>query len=90
MILHPDGRVEGTAEELIMWSELQSKKEEEENRKKFASGGTGYIPWITGTDSVRSEKCPNGDGPCFCTGACKGGNITYDGKETNHWIKKHS
>jgi hypothetical protein len=84
MILHPDGRVEGTAEELIMWKEMLSKKVEQEYYKKFTSSGKGYTPWITGTTSVSTGNCPNEGGPCYCTGACRGGTITYGGKEANH------
>ncbi|MFL1672652.1 hypothetical protein [Paenibacillus dendritiformis] len=55
MILHPDGRVEGTPEEIEKWNEMQAKKQKRE--------------WIK-FSPMSYGACPNAGKQCYCTGVC--------------------
>lgn len=75
MILYPDGRIEGTPEELAQWKRMQAENVNtvKINIEKLETGTS--IPWKTqiissGVTNGKTVKCPNEGYPCFCTGAC--------------------
>lgn len=68
MILHPDGRVEGTPEEIEKWSEIQAKKQKRE--------------WIK-FDSMSYGTCSNAGKQCYCTGACMNNILIKQGEMPN-------
>lgn len=55
MILHPDGKVEGTPEEIAQWKKTQEQR--------FVGGHFKKLTNVKG-------RCPNEGRACFCTGEC--------------------
>lgn len=71
MILYPDGRVEGTPEEIAQWHEMQGKKQIEGWFKLKGASSTQDKDQVAIT-----SKCPTDGKPCYCTGACMGSKYT--------------
>lgn len=71
MILYPDGRVEGTPEEIAQWKEMQLKKHYEEWHKKMEAGSG-----INNGSITMTSHCLNDGKQCLCTGACTGQKYT--------------
>lgn len=75
LILYPDGRVEGSPEEIMQWEEMQKQKVVNELGKHLNKGEINLFRNV----KEKPTNCPNiGHGGCYCSGACMGGGMTFE------------